>query len=98
MSTFALLKEGGKGGGTDILEPGDPGASGLVESVKEGASPRMPYKRPPLTGREIRTLERWVEQGAKFDGPSEAETAVASLVDPLKGLPKVTPGRRRPTR
>ncbi len=90
MSTFVLLKVGGKNGGTDILEPGDPDASGLVESVRADASPRMPYKRPPLSDQEIRTLEAWVKQGAKFDGGSETETAIASLVDPLKGLPVVT--------
>ena len=43
----------------------------------------------PLADREIRTRETWVEQGAKFDGPSEAETRLAALVDPLRGLPKV---------
>ena len=89
MTTFALLKKGGKMEGDAILEPGDPDGSHLVESVRPGATPRMPYKLPPLTPEEIRTLETWVKQGAKFDGPSEAETPLASLVDPLKNLPKV---------
>src|SRR5947209_20243482 len=47
MTTFALLKKGGKSAGTDILEPGDPDASALIESVRPDASPRMPYKQPP---------------------------------------------------
>lgn len=89
MATFALLKKGGKSAGDLILEPGDPDASGLIESVRPDASPRMPYKLPPLEAREIRTLERWVKEGAKFDGPSETETPIASLVDPLRDLPKV---------
>lgn len=89
MSTFALLKKGGKGFGSSILEPGDPDASELVVSVRADASPRMPNKLPPLSDREIRTLEKWVAQGARFDGPSESETRVASLVDPLAGLKKV---------
>ncbi len=88
MSTFALLKAGGKNGETDILEPGDPDASGLVESVRPDAS--APNKRRSLSDQEIRTLETWVKQGAKFDGGSETETPIASLVDPLKGLPVVT--------
>jgi len=89
MSTFALLKAGGESAGSDILEPGDPDASGLIESVRAGASPRMPYKRPPLSEKDIRTLENWVAGGAKFDGASETETRLASLVDPLRGLPKI---------
>jgi len=89
MTTFALLRRGGKAAGRGILEPGDPEASGLVESVGLEAAPRMPYKLPPLTAAQVRTLREWVEQGAKFDGPSEAETRIASLVDPLRDLPAV---------
>ncbi|MGE3821462.1 MAG: c-type cytochrome domain-containing protein, partial [Isosphaeraceae bacterium] len=89
MATFASLRKGGKGVAELILEPGDPDASELVVSVRADASPRMPYKLPPLSDRDVKTLERWIEQGAKFDGPSATETAIASLVDPLAGLPKV---------
>jgi WD40 repeat protein len=90
LSTFARLKQGGKTSGPDILAPGDPDASALIESIRPDASPRMPYKQPPLGDSEIATLERWVKDGAKFDGPSEDTTPIASLVDPLEGLPRVT--------
>lgn len=89
MTTFALLKKGGKSAGSDILAPGDPDASALVESVGPDGSPRMPYKLPPLGEAEIQTLEAWIKQGARFDGPSESETPIASLVDPLRDLPRV---------
>jgi WD40 repeat protein len=92
LKTLALFKKGGKTAGTDIVVPGDPEASYLVEAIGPEASPRMPYKQPPLSASEIRLIERWVAEGAKFDGGSETDTALASLVDPLKGLPKVTPG------
>ncbi len=72
-----------------ILEPGDPESSQLIELIRPGAEPRMPYKQPALSDVQIKTLERWVQEGAKFDGPSETETPIASLVDPLRGLPKV---------
>ena len=49
----------------------------------------MPYKQPPLKDDEIAILTRWVKEGATFDGPSAAETPLASLVDVLAGLPKV---------
>src|SRR3974390_722971 len=81
MATFALLKRGGEGGGGLIPEPGDPASSLLVELVRPGGAPRMPYKQPRLMPKDIQTLEAWVQQGAKFDGPSEAETTIASLVD-----------------
>ncbi len=91
MATFALLKRGGKMAKAEILIAGDPENSELVLSVQEDAAPRMPYKLPPLTDAEIKTLARWVAEGAKFDGASEVETQIASLVDPLKGLPQVKP-------
>jgi WD40 repeat protein len=90
MATFALLKKGGKSYGAMILEPGSPDASSLIELVRPDGEPRMPYKKEPLSENEIKILERWVQQGATFDGPSEAETPLAALVDPLKGLPKIT--------
>ena len=89
LSTFAGLKKGGKTEGDAILKAGDPDASGLIASIRADAQPRMPYKLPPLSDAEIHTLERWVAQGAKFDGPSETSTTLASLVDPLRNLPRV---------
>ena len=89
LDTFALLRKGGKTAGADILVPGDPEGSGLIESIRPDAEPRMPYKQPPLPAEETALLERWVREGAKFDGPSETDSTTASLVDPLANLPTV---------
>jgi len=89
MTTFAAIKRGGKTAGDTIIEPGDPDSSFLLEAVRPGASPRMPYKLPPLADGEIAILTRWVSEGAKFDGPSISETTIISLVDVIAGLPKV---------
>jgi hypothetical protein len=89
MKTYALLRKGGENLAEAIVEPGDPDASHLIELVRPGGTPRMPYKQEPLSPAEIGTLERWVQGGARFDGPSESETLIASLVDPLENLPKV---------
>lgn len=89
LATFATLRNGGDSGGKSIVEPGDPDASQLIELVRPEGEPRMPYKQPPLNEAQVRTLERWIKQGARFDGPSETETPLASLVDPLKDLPRV---------
>ena len=90
MTTVSLLKKGGKSSGAAILVAGEPDESELILSVRPDAEPRMPMKLPPLTDAAIQTLETWVLQGAKFDNPSDPDVPLASLVDPLKGLPDVT--------
>src|SRR5262249_26422660 len=77
MRTFATLRNGGRGAGDAVLEPGDPDASYLIESVRPGALQRMPYKLPALSPGEVHTLEEWVRQGARFDGESPTETPLA---------------------
>src|SRR5262249_15543165 len=69
-------------------EPGDPDASYLIEVVSAEATPRMPFKLPALSEDQIDVLARWVQEGAKFDGPSSDDTPLASLVDVLADLPK----------
>ncbi len=96
ISTYARLRRGGTEAGDLIIEPGDPDSSYLIESVRGGAARAMPLKQPRLKAQEIAILARWVEQGARFDGPSPETTFIASLVDPLKGLPEVPVKTRRP--
>lgn len=91
MKTFALLKKGGKAHGPEILKPGEPDESYLVECLKPEAEPRMPHKLPPLDDAEIATIAAWVKQGATFDGGPES-TTLASLVDPLANLPVIAVG------
>jgi len=89
MSTFERLTQGGDLEGEFVLEPGDPEASALIFVLKEDAPIRMPFNEEPLEPEQIATLEEWIAQGAVFDGGSESETMLASLVDPLASLPDV---------
>ncbi len=89
LATFAALDRGGKTVGEAILDPGDPESSYLITTIRRGAPIRMPYKQPPLKDDEVALLTRWVKDGARFDGPSAAETPLAALVDVLADLPKV---------
>ena len=73
MTSFAKLAKGGKVGEDVTLEPGKPDESYLIELIRPDGEPRMPYKQEPLTAAEIGLLERWVEQGAKYDGQSPDE-------------------------
>jgi dipeptidyl aminopeptidase/acylaminoacyl peptidase len=73
MTTFAQFAKGGQQGEGITLEPGEPDESNLVELIRPGGQPRMPYKQDPLPAEKIATIERWVAQGAKYDGISPTE-------------------------
>ena len=92
MTTFAQLAKGGQQGEGITLEPGDPDASHLVELIRPDGEPRMPYKQDPLPPEKIALIERWVKEGAKYDG-ADADRGlgrrppqVTPVVDP-RGLP-----------
>ena len=68
MTTFAQLAKGGQQGEGITLAPGKPDESYLVELIRPGGQPRMPYKQDPLAVEKIATIERWVAEGAKYDG------------------------------
>ncbi|WP_435016541.1 c-type cytochrome domain-containing protein [Tundrisphaera sp. TA3] len=73
MTTFAQLAKGGQQGADVTLEPGKPDESYFVELLRPDGSPRMPYKQDPLPQEEIALIERWVVEGAKYDGASPTE-------------------------
>jgi WD40 repeat protein len=88
MTTFAQLSKGGQQGEGITLEPGDPDASLLIELIRPDGSPRMPYKQDPLPPEKIAVLERWVKEGAKYDGGAPTEDWPAVL---RKNTPIVVP-------
>src|SRR5918997_1491764 len=79
MTTFAALAKGGQQGEGVTLEPGDPEASFFVELIRHDGEPRMPYKLDPLPLDKVAVIERWVRQGAKYDGASPDEDWTAVL-------------------
>jgi dipeptidyl aminopeptidase/acylaminoacyl peptidase len=85
MTTFALLAKGGQQGEGITLEPGDPDASRFVELIRHDGSPRMPYKQDPLPAEKVALIERWVNEGAKYDGsdPAEDWTVVLRKMTPV---------------
>jgi WD40 repeat protein/mono/diheme cytochrome c family protein len=88
MTTFALLAKGGQQGEGITLEAGDPDASRFVELLRPDGTPRMPYKQDPLPPEKIALIERWVKEGAKYDGVSPTEDWTAVL---RKNTPIVIP-------
>jgi mono/diheme cytochrome c family protein len=61
-SRTAMIRGGDSG---PILEPGDPGASRLIEVIRYDGDTQMPPRRK-LDDAEIAVLTRWVKQGAEW--------------------------------
>src|SRR5947209_9343860 len=79
MVNFASLAKGGAQGEEITLEPGKPEESRFVELLHPDAKPRMPYKQDPLPKDQVALIERWVKEGAKYDGLDPKEDWPALL-------------------
>lgn len=80
-----------KGGETDTaIHPGKPDESYLLELVvtQEGEKrPEMPPKDEPLTGYEVKLVQKWVAQGAKDDTPENAKQEYTMENPPRYAVP-----------
>jgi hypothetical protein len=69
LNTMAGLIKGGDRG--EPILPGKPADSLLIKKLKGTADgARMPMGLAPLDAAKIAKIEKWIEEGAKFDGPS----------------------------
>jgi mono/diheme cytochrome c family protein len=69
-----LLKGGDRG---EPILPGKPADSLLVKKLKGTADgARMPMGRTPLDDDTMAKIEKWIEEGAKFDGPDAKQSIV----------------------
>lgn len=79
LHTFAMAMKPGESGEPSIA-PGKPDASYLYQLISSSdADERMPKEADPLPTAQIALVKRWIEQGAKFDGPDK-QAPLASLV------------------
>jgi WD40 repeat protein len=90
LTTFARLAKGGQQGVGITLEPGRPDESRLVELIRHDGDPRMPYKQAPISQEAVALIERWVKEGARYDGDDKDEDWVALL---RRRAPVVVPER-----
>jgi WD40 repeat protein len=79
MTSFAGLIKGGQQVQDETIVAGDPDASHVVELIRHDGEPRMPYKQDPLPLEKIAVIERWIKDGAKYDGTDVKEDWVALL-------------------
>ncbi len=66
MDTFRRLLTGSQNGA--VLTPGRGAESLIVRKLKGQAGERMPQGRPKLPDEVIAKFEKWIGEGAKFDG------------------------------
>lgn len=87
LSSFTRLLRGGDSG--NIVNPGK-GAASLIVMKLKGTAPdgaRMPLRRPPLPDDVIAKFETWINEGAKFDGPSpDMPTETVAAVAAAKAM------------
>ena len=87
FETFSRLLRGSMNG--PVLTPGKSAASLIIKKLKgtaEGA--RMPAGgRKPLPSEMIAKFEKWIAEGAKFDGPdAEMQTAMVTKIYAVKQM------------
>jgi WD40 repeat protein len=93
MTSYELLMKGGDRG--EAVVAGKPEESTLFTLVSGSEEPRMPPKDAggPLSAEKVRILERWIKEGAKYDGASpEADllTELRKAWSPPRPLEKYT--------
>jgi WD40 repeat protein len=82
LDTFEQLLKGGDSK-SPAIKPGKPEESELYRLITtKDEDDRMPQKDDPLPANQIALIERWIKEGARFDG-SDPKAALVSL------LPKV---------
>ncbi len=85
VNTFESLLKGGDAG-VNIL-PGKPGESLIIKKLKGTAADgqRMPLNQPALADAVIAKFEKWIEEGAKFDG-TDPKQPIGELAAITKAL------------
>ncbi len=70
LTSYEQVMAGGEHG--EVIVPGKPNESELILKIQGKSEPAMPYMQPPLPKDTIKTIVRWVEEGApKSDDSSK---------------------------
>jgi hypothetical protein len=63
LTSYEDIMEGGEHG--EIIVPGKPKQSHLVEAIRGIIKPRMPLNNPPLPEQYIEKIESWIKECAQ---------------------------------
>lgn len=78
LDTFEALRRGGDSKEPPVV-PGHPEQSKLYQLlVTKDPDDRMPQKDDPLPASQIELIQRWIREGAAFDGPDPKAAYAAS--------------------
>ncbi len=79
LETFAGILRGGQSG--LAITPGEPADSLIVKKLRGTAGARMPLRRDALAASDIAAVEKWIAEGAKYDGgdPNQSLELVAAI-------------------
>ncbi len=92
LDTFARLSRPGSSGKPPWVA-GVPSKSPLAGLLRAGdPDDRMPQDADPLSEGEIALMERWIREGARFDGKSPEEEWVGAVPEPVREAPEKYPG------
>ncbi|MEL7265310.1 MAG: c-type cytochrome domain-containing protein, partial [Planctomycetota bacterium] len=89
MANYTALMKGSNAG--VVVFPGDIVGSELIDSIESGD---MPRGGGSVSADQLTMLKRWVQEGAKFDGPSP-DAPLASFTSAIAG--NAAPAAPRPT-
>src|SRR5688572_20061895 len=77
LDSFETMMRAGESNKAPIVA-GGPGESHLYQLITTPEEDdRMPAKGERLTAAQISTIERWIKEGAKFDGPDRSALLVS---------------------
>lgn len=89
LDNRAAALAGGKNDGAAIT-PGKPNESSLLARVKLTGDGEMPPKGEKLTAEQVKLLEVWVKEGARWPDLNAEHTTLTPLADDLAFLRRVT--------
>jgi mono/diheme cytochrome c family protein len=95
IANFTRMMRGGDSGA--VVAPGRPADSLLVQKLKGMAGARMPLDKPALSAAIIAKIEKWIEEGARFDGkdPNLAMARVVAIARTETSTPEELTAQRR---
>ncbi len=96
--------EGMTKGDHPAILPGEPEESGIIlRLTEEDSSSRMPRDDAPLPPAQIDLIRRWIQAGAKFDGPDpktpyakKPAASAAPTASPHPTHPLAAPAESKP--